>query len=93
MTCYLGEGKDSRGGHFQTFNMSGESTSYLGTSRDKSGILELNNEYGIKVAEMGSLYDLNNHRGEGTIMLYDNQGQFGWMKNGKSSNSALNGKP
>ena len=85
MTSYLGEGKDSRGGHLQTYNMSGELTSYLGTSRHKAGFLEINNEYGIKVGSLGASYDTERYRGDGVIMLYDNRGEFGWMRDGKTS--------
>jgi hypothetical protein len=83
MTSYLGEGKDSRGGHLQTYNMNGELTSYLGTSRDKGGALEINNEYGVKVGSLSAAFDGENYRGDGTIMLYDRRGEFGWVQDGK----------
>ena len=87
ITSYLGEGKDSRGGHLQTFNMRGEITSYLGTSIHEAGFLELNNEYGIKVGSIGALFEQDTFRGDGVIMLYDRTGEFGWMTDGKSSNN------
>ena len=82
MSCYLGSGKDNRGGHLQTYNMNGYLTSYLGSSRDKSGILSLNNELGVKVSTIGSLYDNLKYKGDGVIMLYNKNGEFGWSKDG-----------
>ena len=87
MTSYLGEGKDSRGGHLQTFNMSGEMTTYLGTSIHKAGSLEINNEYGLKVGSLGASFDREVYRGDGVITLYDNTGAFGWMRDGKNSDN------
>ena len=75
MISYLGEGKDSRGGHLQTFNMKGE-ISYLELLCMKLDS-EINNEYGIKVGSLGASFEQETYRGDGVIMLYDRTGV--WM--------------
>ena len=85
MTTYLGEGKDSRGGHLQTYNKNSQLTSYIGTSRDQAGSLEINNDYGITVGSLTAAYDNDNYRGDGTLILYNRQGEFGLLMDGKSN--------
>ena len=84
VSCYLGSGRDNRGGHLQTFNSNGYLTSYIGSSRYNAGLINLNNELGLKVSTLGSIYDNVNYKGDGVIMLYDENGEFGWSKDGKS---------
>ena len=87
MTSYLGEGRDSRGGHLQTYNMRGQLTSYLGTNANKVGALEINNEYGIKVGSLTSTFEPNKYSGDGVLMLHNNKGEYGWMKDGTRDSS------
>ena len=84
MTSYLGEGKDSRGGYLQTFNRNGQPTSYAGTNIHGTGILEVNNEYGVVAGSIESSHDRDIYDGDGVIKLFNERGEFGWIKDGKS---------
>ena len=67
----------------QTYNSNGYLTSYLGSSSSNSGLLDLNNELGVKVSSMGAIHNNKRYNGDGGIMLFNKNGEYGWSRYGK----------